>query len=433
MTTELKKLAETARRANTRSSSFLLFVIMSLIGAIVFWAAITEVDKVIRGDGKTISEGENQLVQTSESGVLLKRYIEEGDIVKSGDVLFDVDPVDARTEYQQSLSRANRLKVQKHRLQSEARQSRPDFTTFDDSELTEFVEGQKSLFEAKKNDLDGSIAILTQRRIQKDQQIDELNEDIESSYRIAELLEKEISILRPLVLSGISPETKLLSLLREQEQTLGKVSSARFNIKRLQSELREISEQINVELQRYITTAFKELSEVSEALSETQVIIPSLAARLARTSIYSPIDGIVNQVNFQTEEAYTRSGEVLLEIVPTGEDLVIEARIDPKDIADVILGDIVKISLTAYDPTRYGRLDGRVQKISADAITDKQDGRTYYSVRTSIDSSLYENENKEVSLLPGMVATIDIISGKRTILDYIWQPIARTKDRALRD
>jgi adhesin transport system membrane fusion protein len=406
---------------------------MSLIGAIVFWAAITEVDKVIRGDGKTISEGENQLVQTSESGVLLKRYIEEGDIVKSGDVLFDVDPVDARTEYQQSLSRANRLKVQKHRLQSEARQSRPDFTTFDDSELTEFVEGQKSLFEAKKNDLDGSIAILTQRRIQKDQQIDELNEDIESSYRIAELLEKEISILRPLVLSGISPETKLLSLLREQEQTLGKVSSARFNIKRLQSELREISEQINVELQRYITTAFKELSEVSEALSETQVIIPSLAARLARTSIYSPIDGIVNQVNFQTEEAYTRSGEVLLEIVPTGEDLVIEARIDPKDIADVILGDIVKISLTAYDPTRYGRLDGRVQKISADAITDKQDGRTYYSVRTSIDSSLYENENKEVSLLPGMVATIDIISGKRTILDYIWQPIARTKDRALRD
>jgi len=433
MTTELEKLAETARRANTRSSSFLLFVIISLIGAIVFWAAVTEVDKVIRGDGKTISEGENQLVQTSESGVLLKRYIEEGDVVKSGDVLFDIDPVDARTEYQQSLSRANRLKVQKHRLQSEAKESRPDFTTFDASELSEFVEGQKSLFEAKKNDLDGSIAILTQRRIQKDQQIDELNEDIESSYRIAELLEKEISILRPLVLSGISPETKLLSLLREQEQTSAKVSSARFNIKRLQAQLREISEQINVEQQSYITSAFKELSEVSEALSETQVIIPSLAARLARTSIYSPIDGIVNQVNFQTEKAYTRSGEVLLEIVPTGEDLVVEARIDPKDIADVILGDIVKISLTAYDPTRYGRLDGRVQKISADAITDKQDGRTYYAVRTSIDSALYENENKEVVLLPGMVATIDIISGKRTILDYIWQPIARTKDRALRD
>jgi adhesin transport system membrane fusion protein len=433
MTTELEKLAETARRANTRSSSFLLFVIISLIGAIVFWAAVTEVDKVIRGDGKTISEGENQLVQTSESGVLLKRYIEEGDVVKSGDVLFDIDPVDARTEYQQSLSRAYRLKVQKHRLQSEAKESRPDFTTFDASELSEFVEGQKSLFEAKKNDLDGSIAILTQRRIQKDQQIDELNEDIESSYRIAELLEKEISILRPLVLSGISPETKLLSLLREQEQTSAKVSSARFNIKRLQAQLREISEQINVEQQSYITSAFKELSEVSEALSETQVIIPSLAARLARTSIYSPIDGIVNQVNFQTEKAYTRSGEVLLEIVPTGEDLVVEARIDPKDIADVILGDIVKISLTAYDPTRYGRLDGRVQKISADAITDKQDGRTYYAVRTSIDSALYENENKEVVLLPGMVATIDIISGKRTILDYIWQPIARTKDRALRD
>jgi len=113
--------------------------------------------------------------------------------------------------------------------------------------------------------------------------------------------------------------------------------------------------------------------------------------------------------------------------------LVVEGKIDPKDIADVVVGDEVKISLTAYDPTRYGRLDGTVKKISADAITDTQDGRTFYSVEISIDSKLFEKDDSEVLLLPGMVATLDILSGKRTVLDYVWQPIARTKDRALRD
>ena len=102
-------------------------------------------------------------------------------------------------------------------------------------------------------------------------------------------------------------------------------------------------------------------------------------------------------------------------------------------IADVLVGDKEKISLTAYDPTRYGRLDGIVEKVSADAITDQQDGRTYYSVKISISSTLFEKDSSEVILLPGMVATIDVLAGKRTVLDYIWQPIARTKDRALRD
>jgi len=163
------------------------------------------------------------------------------------------------------------------------------------------------------------------------------------------------------------------------------------------------------------------------------ILIPSLAARLARTSIQSPTDGIINQINFRTENAYVRSGEVLLEIVPTGKSLVVDAEVDPKDIADIVLGDEVKISLTAYDPTRYGRMDGVVQKISADSINNTNDGQAYYSVKVSINSKLYEDDGREVIVLPGMVATIDVLSGKRTILDYVWQPIARTKDRALRD
>ena len=211
------------------------------------------------------------------------------------------------------------------------------------------------------------------------------------------------------------------------------ISTTKFSVYRIEAELDEIREQMKAEKQRYITAALGELSRVDDELSETLILIPSLAARLARTSIHSPANGIVNQINFRTENAYVRSGEVLLEIVPTGKSLVIDAEVDPKDIADVVIGDVVKISLTAFDPTRYGRMDGKVAKISADALSDKNDGRAYYSVKVSIQSKLYEDDGREVLILPGMVATIDVLSGKRTVLDYIWQPISRTKDRALRD
>ena len=124
---------------------------------------------------------------------------------------------------------------------------------------------------------------------------------------------------------------------------------------------------------------------------------------------------------------------MLLEIVPTGADLIVETKIDPKDIAEIVLGQDVKISLTAYDPSKYGRIDGKVISISADAISDQQTGTQHYLVDVSIDTTLYEDDGTDVIILPGMVASIDVLSGKRSILQYFWQPIAKTKDKALRD
>ena len=430
---DYRKIAATVRRERTGSSSFLLLVVLLLIGALVYWSAVTEIDKVTRGQGKTVSADENQLVQSAESGVLVKRYVEEGDIVNYGDVLFDIDPIDARTQYEQALKRAERLKVQSYRYLSESRNDVPDFSKFEGEDLVELLENEQRLFESRKNDLQGSIQILEQRLVQKKNKIDEVYSEVNSAKRIAKLLSQEIETLEPLVSSGLAPETRLLTLLRENEKNENIIGSTGFSVSRIEAEIAEIREQMKAEKQRYVTSALSDLSRVDDELSETLILIPSLAARLARTSIQSPTDGIINQINFRTENAYVRSGEVLLEIVPTGKSLVVDAEVDPKDIADIVIGDEVKISLTAYDPTRYGRMDGKVEKISADAITDKSDGQAYYSIKVSINSKLYEDDGREVMVLPGMVATIDVLSGKRTILDYVWQPIARTKDRALRD
>ena len=433
MNSEFKKIVSETNKAGYQSSSLLLLIIVCLISAILYWAAVTELDKVIRGDGKTVSDLENQLIQTSESGVLIKRYFEEGDFVSRGDILFDIDPIDARTEYEQAVEKSIRLQIQQHRLISESKNVEPNFKKFESNNLKVFIQNQVDLYYAKKTDLKQNILILEQRSIQRVKQIEELKGEASSAEIIGTLLLKEIETLEPLVKAGLSPETNLLTLLRQQEENLSISAASLLKIDRLKAELIEIEEQKNAEKQKVKTAALSEVPSINEELRELNLVIPSLSARLARNSIYSTVDGIINQINFQTEDAYIRSGEVLVEIVPTGEDLIVEARIDPKDIADVVVGDRVKISLTAYDPTRYGRLDGTVTKISADALQDKQDGKTFYAVEISIDSKLFEKGNKEVVLLPGMVATIDILAGKRTVLDYVWQPIARSKDRALRD
>jgi adhesin transport system membrane fusion protein len=168
-------------------------------------------------------------------------------------------------------------------------------------------------------------------------------------------------------------------------------------------------------------------------MAELIALIPALASRVERTSVRSPVDGVINQLNYVTADAYIKSGEVLLEIVPTGSDLIVETQIDPKDIAEIVVGQEVKISLTAYDPSKYGRIDGNVKSISADAISDNQSGIQYYIVDVAINGTLFEDNGQEVVILPGMVASIDVLSGKRTILDYFWQPIAKTKSKALRD
>ena len=134
---------------------------------------------------------------------------------------------------------------------------------------------------------------------------------------------------------------------------------------------------------------------------------------------------------FATADAYIKTGDILIEIVPTSSDS--SSGNDPKDIAEIVVGQEVKISLTAYDPSRYGRIDGKVMNVSADALADKNTGAQHYLVDVSIEGTLFENDGSEVIILPGMIASLDVLSGKRTVLDYFWQPMARTKSKALRD
>ena len=430
---EFKNLARELAGEQSKASSILLLSVVTLIAVILLWAAITELDNVVRGSGKTVSEANNQLVQSSEPGVIRERYVEEGDRVERGQILFDIDPVDAKTQLDQALKRQTSLTIKSTRLKAEVKKLVPKFGQQLIESAPNAVSTELALYRARIDDLNTKIAILEQRRIQKLNEIDELKIQYETANNSLELTRREIATLSPLVKNGLAPETRLIALQREEESSLGRANSAVSAQKRIKAGLDEIDQQLVAEKQAYLTSALTDLSSIEAEITELNARIPALESRVERTKVKSPVDGVINRVNYVTSDAYVSTGDVLLEIVPTGADLIVETKIDPKDIAEIVLGQDVKISLTAYDPSKYGRIDGKVISISADAISDQQTGTQHYVVDVSIETTLYEDDGTDVIILPGMVASIDVLSGKRSILQYFWQPIAKTKEKALRD
>ena len=319
------------------------------------------------------------------------------------------------------------------RLQAEVENITPQYSQDLIEAAPNAVSTELALYRARLDDLNTKSAILEQRRIQKLNEVQELKIKYQTASNGLALIRREIATLEPLVKSGLAPETRLIALRRDEEASIGTANSAESGQKRLFSGLDEIDEQLKAEQQAYKTSSLTDLSAIEGELAELKARIPALESRVERTSVKSPVDGVINRINYVTADAYISTGEVLLEIVPTGSDLIVEAKVDPKDIADIVIGQDVKISLTAYDPSKFGRIDGNVSGISADAINDKQTGEQYYMVDVSMSGTLYEDNGDEVVILPGMVASIDVLSGKRTILDYFWQPISKTKDKAFRE
>ena len=431
--TEFKQLAKEMAGRQRNTSSVLLLSVVTLMAIILLWASVTELDNVVRGSGKTVSEAQNQLVQSSEPGVIRQRYVSEGDVVRRGDLLFDIDPVDSKTQLDQAQKRFASLEIKSIRLKAEVDGGAPSFPEALIEAAPTAVSTELALFQARRDDLSSKSAILEQRRLQKLNEIQELKIQFETSMNGLKLIRREIETIEPLVKNGLAPETRLLALQREGEAAQGQANSAESSQNRVLAGLDEIDEQLKAEQQAYRTSALTDLSAIEGEMAELSARIPALESRVERTSVRSPVDGVINRLNYVTADAYVSTGDVLLEIVPTGSDLIVETRIDPKDIAEIVLGQEVKISLTTYDPSRYDRIDGNVISISADALSDQQTGQQYYLVDVSLEGTLYEADGSEVTILPGMVASIDVLSGKRTVLDYFWQPIAKTKDKALRD
>ena len=370
-------------------------VVLYLIGAIIIcgvtWAKFARVEEVTHGDGTIISKSREQVIQSLEGGIMEQLDVREGDIVKKGQVLAKIDPTRAETSYREAWSKQIGLKATIARLRAEAYSQPLVFP--DDVKTVQAVVQQETLaYNARRRALDDSVAAL------------------EKSYSLSQ---KEIGLAEPLAARGLVSEVELLRMRRQAN---------------------ELRSQIVDRRNRFQADANSELTKLELELAQTSETVVGRADVLQRTTVVAPVYGTVKNIRVNTIGGVIQPGEHIMEIVPLEDQLLVEARIKPSDVAFLHPGQPAMVKVTAYDFGIYGGLKGQVEHISPDTLKDDQkaaSGRpdaTYYRVLVLTDSSALQAGGKTLPILPGMVATVDIRTGEKTILDYLLKPIFKARE-----
>ena len=426
------------RLAQNNTSSgreyFLITLVTAIFAVFLVWANYTQLDLVTRGSGRVIADGQNKNVQSPERGTIATYVVEEGSSVTAGQIIATINPTEAEGVLEELEARLSNLRLKMIRLDAELNGNsiasvRNKATDYSDALLDAEIE----LMASRRESLNAELKNLNQDKQRKGKALLSLEAEIDGQSVLQTLLSKEMLEVLPLVDAGVLGSSERFRLEREEASIQTQLQVLSERVAQTELEIEQIDSQLDAVQINYNTEIYQERSQVTGEIAELEVRLPAIRQRLNETEIRSPINGIVNRVFFNSVGAVVSSGEVVAEIVPTGGQLLIEAFVDPKDIATIEPGQAAKISLTAYDPSKYGFLLGTLTKVSADTVFREETKSSAYSVNVSIDTAIYESEGTPVSIVPGMIAQVDIIRGERTILEYFWQPVAKMKDTAFRE
>ena len=413
---------------------FMIFTVTLIFGIFMVWANYTHLDLVTRGGGRVIAAGQNKNVQSPERGTIATYMVEEGTVVSSGQIIATINPIEAAGVLEELEARLANLNIRLVRLDAELENKPVSVVTRLSSSYSKaLVDAEVELMISRKASLDAELATLNQDRQKTIMAMMSLDAQISGRQVMQALLVEEMKEVLPLVEAGALGSSEKFRLDRQDASISTELEVLTEEKAQTKVAIEQIASKTDTVQQGYKTNIYQERSEVIGEISELEARLPAIRQRLKETEIRSPIDGIVNRVFYNNVGAVVGGGEIVAEIVPTGGDVLVEAFIDPKDIATVEPGQKVKISLTAYDPSKYGYLLGTLTKVAADTVFREETRTSDYAVNASIDSVIYEDDETPVTIFPGMVASVDIIRGNRSILEYFWQPVAKMKDTAFRE
>jgi len=409
----------------------LLFVFVALI-----WAYFARLDEVTSGEGKVIPSSQVQVIQNLEGGILSELLVHEGEAVEKDQVLLKIDDTRFSSSYREGRSKYVALTAKAARLDAEVTQTEFVVPTELEKDAPDLVQNEKALYLSRKSDLETKVSILRQQADQKRQQLVELRSKQGQQGQSYDLVVKELNLSRPLVEQGVLSEVELLRLERQGAELKGDLDASRLAIPRLESLISEAEKKVEDLVATFRNEAQEELNKIKAELSGLTESNTALQDRFARTVVKSPVKGLVKQIKVTTIGGVIQPGMDLLEIVPTDDTLLVEARIRPKDIAFLRPGQEAVVKFTAYDYSIYGGLTGTLEHISADTIIDEhsQNKDSYYLIRVRTQKRDYRGaENKPLTIIPGMTVTVDILTGQKSVLDYLLKPILKTREVALRE
>ncbi len=431
---ELAQLAREMRGRSPLRGSLLLIVILACLLAAGTWAYLTELDDVTRVDGRIVPSGDLQMIEATEPGVLQALHVREGEVVETGTLLMELDTTQIESQLSQEQQRAYGLMARVQRLQAEIEGTDLRFDAKLITGAPNVVKSETALYQGRQAELSAEVAILERQRQQKHQEYEEGLVDQVTADATLKVLAEERAIMAPLVEQRMEPATTLLTLRRSEAEWQGRKVRAEAATSRLKTGLDEIDDRIKATRSRFRTAALTDLALATAELAALEPALPALRDRASRAQVRSPVRGIVNRIHRTTIGGLARSGEDLIEIVPLDDSLLVEAYVRPEDIAFLHAGQPVKVKITAYDFARYGGLDGEILRIGADTITrSERNDEEVFVVEIRTSSTMLDAQGIAVEIIPGMIAEVDILSGKKSVLDYILQPVVKIKDQALRE
>jgi adhesin transport system membrane fusion protein len=419
---------ESAHRAG--HSLLFLMVIFFIVAA--WWAYTTELDEVTRGEGKIVPSSKTQVIQNLEGGILSEVLVTEGQEVEKGQVLLKIDDTRFASSFRETELKYYELLARSARLKAESTGN--DFIVPQKVIETspELAENEKALFKSRQMELNSALRVLKQQAAQRQQELVERRarqKQLQTSY---ELSHKEMTMSEPLVEAGVMSEVELLRLRRTVNDLHGEMEANKLAIPRIISSLNEVKQKIEEQTLQFKSEAANQFSEVNAELERTKETIVSSQDRVRRTQVRSPVRGTINQLKINTVGGIIQPGMDLLEIVPIEDNLLVEAKIRPADIAFLRPGQEAMIKLTAYDFSIYGGLPAKLERISADTITDDKD-ESFYLIYLRTDKNYINSSKGMLKIIPGMTASVDILTGKKTVLDYLLKPILKARHEALRE
>ncbi|WP_421707248.1 HlyD family type I secretion periplasmic adaptor subunit [Algihabitans sp.] len=430
----MSELAAALHRRPRIGAQILLFAIVGFVVWAVVWAAHAEIDQVSSGTGRVIPSRQIQVVQNLEGGILSELLVREGETVEAGQVLMHLDDTQLTSDFGENQVKALGLQAVIARLQAELSEEPLLFPAVVQEAMPQVTEAEAALYRARADELTSALNRLGEQLNQRRRELEETEARIVQLTRSINLTRQEIAILAPLVERGINAPIDLIRLRREENQFVGDLAVAEKTRERLQSGLAEIEAQTTETRAQFRSRALQELNEAQVNLQALQQVLTSRVDRVERAIVRAPTAGTVKQLFVTTLGGVVRPGQDLVEIVPTEDTLLVEARLRPADIAFIYPSQAAKVKITAYDFTVYGSLPASVEHISADTIEDEASGESFYLVRVKTDvADLRDRQGEPLPVIPGMTAAVDILTGKRTVLQYILNPFLKVGQRALRE
>lgn len=418
-----------------RGGRIILWVIFVFLFIGVIWADNTTLDERTVGIGKVIPSRQIQQIQNLEGGILKSIDTKEGATVTKGQVLMTIENSAAVSSLREQEAESDNLYASAVRLQAQVDGTPPIFSKAFTDKNPDLVARESELYKNQVESLDANKRVFQQQVDQKQQEIVEQKAKLENLKQSYKLSSEELSLTRPAFKQGAVSRVELLQLERDVNKLKGDLEATELAIPRARSALKEAENKLAESDAKYRSDAQEELNKVQSKLDQLKQANFSLQDKVSRTQVRSPVNGIVKQIQINTVGGVIKPGMDLLDIVPIDDSLLIEAKVSPKDIGFIKPDLSAVVKLTAYDFSIYGGLKAHVETISADTIIDKEDreGRSFYLVRVRTDKNYLGTKENPLPIIPGMQASVDIITGKKTLLQYLFKPILKAKQDALHE